>query len=137
MRSGQPPVPLSSRKTLRFKCAKTGLSQILRPFFGDFGDFADFAQLILRADKGTAGCPEQHTRGLSGQPPVPLSARKTLRFKCAKTGLSQILRPFFGDFADFAQLILRADKGTAGCPEQHTPEVSQGSPQYPYPPAKH
>src|SRR3954470_9900484 len=75
----------------------------------------------------------------SGQPAVPLSARKITCAKSAKSpkspknGLRIWLSPVL---AHLNLNVLRADKGTGGCPERPRVCVVQGSPQYPYPPAK-
>src|SRR3954467_495215 len=76
---------------------------------------------------------------LSGQPAVPLSARKINCAKSAKSpkspkkGLRIWLSPVL---AHLNLNVLRADKGTWGCPERLRVCVVQVSPQYPYPPAK-
>src|SRR3954470_21389425 len=70
------------------------------------------------------------------QPAVPLSARKINCAKSAKSpknGLRIWLSPVL---AHLNLNVLRADKGTGGCPERPRVCVVQGSPQYPYPPAK-
>src|SRR4051812_8924019 len=79
-------------------------------------------------DLGCVGC--------SGQPAVPLSARKINCAKSAKStknGLRIWLSPVL---AHLNLNVLRADKGTGGCPERPRVCVFQGSPQSPYPPAK-
>src|SRR3954464_15010250 len=73
----------------------------------------------------------------SGQPAVPLSARKINCAKSAKppkspkNGLRIWLSPVL---AHLNLNVLRADKGTGGCPERPRVCVVQGSAQYPYPP---
>src|SRR3954451_13523668 len=71
----------------------------------------------------------------SGQPAVPISARKINCAKSAKirkNGLRIWLSPVL---AHLNLNVLRADKGT-GCPERPRMCFVQGSPKYPYPPAK-
>src|SRR3954451_14738419 len=53
--------------------------------------------------------------------------------KSPKNGLRIWLSPVL---AHLNLNVLRADKGTGGCPERPRVCVVQGSPQYPYPPAK-